>query len=264
MQISCLMNLIEWLKQEGHVQGFLRDLIFVAVVVGGISIISQLALGIWTPMVAVESGSMDPNMKIGDIVVIQGISRTDVVTWNEGEKIDVKTFNNPGDVILYRSYGKEKLTLFDQAAHIFLRRPYPSDKATPVIHRALNWVDEGEPMWDGGPLAPFAGYITKGDNNKEIDQNAGQLIGVVRTEYFKEQLANGNIVEVGNGTYLDHETGYPMITIDDETYVIWGINYRMPVRDDWVIGVARFRIPLIGYVRLLPNIIGNEIKELLS
>jgi len=258
------MKVIEWLKGEGRVPGFLRDLIFVAVVVGTISIISQLALGIWTPMVAVESGSMDPNMKIGDIVVIQGISRTEVATWSEDENTGSTSFNNPGDVILYRPYGKEKLTLFDQAARIFLRRPYPPDKATPVIHRALRWVDEGEPMWEGSPPAPFAGYITKGDNNKEIDQNAGQLVGIIREDYFQEQLAEGNIAEVGEGIYLDHNTGYPLISIDGETYVIWGINYRMPVREDWVIGVAKFRIPLVGYVRLLPNIIGNEIKELLT
>jgi hypothetical protein len=31
-----------------------------------------------------------------------------------------------------------------------------------------------------------------------------------------------------------------------------------------VIGVARFRVPIVGYVRLLPNIIGNEIREILS
>ncbi|MHC1631391.1 MAG: S24/S26 family peptidase [Methanotrichaceae archaeon] len=258
------MKLIEWLKKEGQIQGVLRDLIFVIVVVGTISVISQLTLGIWTPMVAVESGSMHPNMKIGDIVIIEGISKSNVTTWEEGQEINYITFNNPGNVILYRPYGKEKLTLVDQAAHIFLRRPYPPDKATPIIHRALRWVDEGEPMWIEGPAAPFSGYITKGDNNSEIDQKAGQPIGVVRESYFQEELAKGNIVELGNGTYLDHNTGLPFIKNDNETYAAVGINYLMPVREDWVIGTARFRIPLVGYVRLLPSIIGNEIKDLLT
>jgi signal peptidase len=54
------MKLLEWLKGEGQVQGFIRDLIFVAVVVGAISILSQVTLGVWTPMVAVESGSCTP------------------------------------------------------------------------------------------------------------------------------------------------------------------------------------------------------------
>ena len=189
-------------------------------------------------MYLVESGSMYPNLRPLDVVTIEDISTTKVITWEEGEKIGYSSFNDSGDVICYRPYGKEQLSVIDVADHL-VSGVYPPDKATPVIHRAMRWVDEGESMWDGGPLALFAGYVTKGDNNKEIDQNAGQLVGVVRTDYFKEQIANGNIVEVGNGTYLDHETGYPMITIDDETYVIWGINYRMPVRKDWVIGVVR-------------------------
>ena len=258
------MKLLEWLKGEGQVQGFIRDLIFVAAVVGGISILSQVTLGVWTPMVAVESGSMYPNMKVGDIIVIQGASRTEVIPWDEGEAENYTTFNKPGNVILYRPYGKDKLTLADQAAHVLLRRPYPPDKATPVIHRAMRWVDEGEPMWEGGPAAPFAGYITKGDNNSEIDQNAGQLLGVVKESYFNDQMAKGLIEEVGNGTYLDHEFGYVFVRRGGETYVIFGINYLMPVHEDWVIGVARFRIPVVGYVRLLPNIIGNEMRELLS
>jgi signal peptidase len=27
-------------------------------------------------------------------------------------------------------------------------------------------VEEGEPMWKDGPPAPYAGYITKGDNSE--------------------------------------------------------------------------------------------------
>ncbi len=258
------MRLIEWLKGEGACRGFLRDLIFVVLVVGAISAISQITLGVWTPMVAVESGSMDPNMKIGDIVLIQGVSKTDVIAWENGETTGHDTFNNPGDVILYRPYGKEKLTLIDQASHLFLRNPYPPEKATPIIHRALRFVEEGELMWEGGPPAPFSGYITKGDNNTEIDQRAGEILGVVNQKYFHDQQMKGEIISIGKDAYLDKETGLAFIDMDNETYAVWGINYRMPVRDEWVIGVARLRIPLIGYVRLLPSIIGDKIKDLLS
>lgn len=94
--------------------------------------------------------------------------------------------------------------------------------------------------------------------------DAGQLLGVVKDSYFNEQMTRGLIEEVGNGTYSDHELGYTFIRRSDEVYVIFGINYLMPVHEDWVIGVARFRIPVVGYVRLLPNIIGNEMRELLS
>jgi len=69
--------------------------------------------------------------------------------------------------------------------------------------------------------------------------DAGQLLGVVKDSYFNEQMTRGLIEEVGNGTYSDHELGYTFIRRSDEVYVIFGINYLMPVREDWVIGVVR-------------------------
>ncbi|MCK9442603.1 MAG: S26 family signal peptidase, partial [Methanothrix sp.] len=79
------MKIVEWFDNL-PLPGLVKDIIFVVVIVGGISLLSQLALGLWTPMVAVESGSMVPNLNIGDIVVVQGASRTDVIPWDEAEK----------------------------------------------------------------------------------------------------------------------------------------------------------------------------------
>jgi signal peptidase len=257
------MKIIEWLRGEGRLPGLARDLIFVAVVVGIISILSQLTLGLWTPMVAVESGSMEPNLRIGDIVLIQGASRKDVITLQEGEISDYSTFNMPGDVILYRPYGKEKLTLIDQMAHIFLRKPYPLDKATPIIHRALYRVEVGEPMWEDGPPAPFSGYITKGDHNSDIDQRAGWIREVIEDVDLSQHPAQ--IIQVGNRTYVHRDTGLILIGVDNRTsLVVEGISYLTPVREDWVIGAARLRIPLVGYVRLMPNIIAESLKNLLN
>ena len=190
-------------------------------------------------MALMESGSMYPNLRPLDVVTIEDISTTKVITWEEGEMIGYTSFNDSGDIICYRPYGKEQLSAIDFVDHLISGVPYPPDKANPVIHRAMRWVDEGESMWEGGPSAPFAGYITKGDNNSEIDQNAGQLMGVVKESYFNEQMAKGMIEEVGNGTYLDHETGYVFISRENVIYVIFGINYLMPVQEDWIIGVVR-------------------------
>src|SRR5512136_947605 len=123
------MRITEWFDNL-PLPGPVKDIIFVVVVVGGISLISQLLLGLWTPMVAVESGSMVPNLNIGDIVLVQGASRTDVIPWDVAEAKGYRAFNNPGDVILYLPYGKERLGLIDQAKAIF-GIPYPLDKATP-------------------------------------------------------------------------------------------------------------------------------------
>ena len=126
--------------------GLLRDFLFVFTVVVIFASVSKIALGLYTPMVAVESGSMIPHIQIGDIIFIQSIDRTEITTYEDGKKSGYSSFNEYGDVILYKSRGREG--------------------STPIIHRAMYYVEEGEPMWPGGPLAPHAGYITKGDNNK--------------------------------------------------------------------------------------------------
>jgi len=48
----------------------------------------------------------------------------------------------------------------------------------------------------------------------------------------------------------------------NDSYVGEGISYLTPVKDEWVIGVARVRIPIIGYIRLLPNIITDQVNKM--
>ena len=172
----------EFYQSDSTLAGVLRDLISVAKILLVFAILSQIMFGTWAPMRAIESGSMEPHMKKGDIVFIEDISRTSVVTREEGAISGYKTFGDYGNVILYQKYGRTD--------------------ATPIIHRAMYHVEAGEPMWEGGPIAPHAGYITKGDNiktNRQYDQ-------------------------------------YNLCTV--------------PIREEWVIGVARYRIPYAGYVRL--------------
>jgi len=242
-----------------HLPGFVNDIIFVVVVVGAISIISQLALGLWTPMVAVESGSMVPNLNVGDIIVVQGASRTNVLSWEDAEKAGYKAFNLPGDVVLYRPYGKESFNLLDQAL-MLLGFSRSADKATPIIHRALRFVETGEPMWDGGPKAPFGGYITKGDHNGPIDQEAGRILGPANISYL--QSHQDQIKEVGDGIFLDRGTGLILYQTNNGSLVGEGISYLTPVKKEWVIGVARVKIPLVGYIRLLPNYIADQIRRI--
>ena len=254
------MKIGEWFDNL-PLPGFVKDIIFVVVVVGVISIISQLALGLWTPMVAVESGSMVPNLNIGDIIVVQGATRTDVIPWEDAEKSGYKAFNKPGDVILYRPYGKESLNLLDQLKMLLGISP-GNDKATPIIHRALRLVEKGDPMWVGGPAAPFSGYITKGDHNEVIDQEAGQIFGMANISYL--QSHRDQITDLGSGVFLDKGTGVVIYQTANGTFVGEGISYLTPVKEDWVIGVARAKIPIVGYVRLLPNIIMDEIHKALG
>lgn len=162
-----------------------KDVLSVAAVLITFMILSKLIFGLWTPMVAVESGSMEPHMQVGDIIFIKNADRVNIITNEDGKNSSYKSFEEYGNVILYRPYGEEGVT--------------------PIIHRAMYWVEAGEPMWEGGPSAPYAGYITKGDN-------------VVTNQHYDQEGQ---------------------------------ISYLMPVKEEWVIGVAQYRIPYLGYIRLL-------------
>lgn len=126
--------------------GLFRDLLSVLIVFVILSSIFYITLGRFSPAVAVESGSMMPHIRTGDFIFVKSPDRTKIITYNEGKETGYSTFDEYGDVILYKPRGKEGLT--------------------PIIHRAMYYVEEGRPMWSGGPPAPFAGYITKGDNPK--------------------------------------------------------------------------------------------------
>ena len=133
------------------------------------------ATGTWRVGFTTESGSMEPNMHVGDLIFVQAPHRANIVTYEDGKILDYVSFDEYGDVIAYSPNG--------------------CSSATPIIHRAMYWVEEGGEMPDGKP-APHAGYITKGDNNAGFDQ--------------------------------------PMLGVE-------------PVRPEWVVAVARARIPYLGY-----------------
>ena len=175
-------------------------------------------------LVCVDSGSMSPDLNPGDLVVLENTSNI-----------------STGDIILYNEYGYTDIH---------------------ILHRVIDYVQKNEPMWEGGPRAPFAGYITKGDHNEVIDQMAGQTLGMANMSYFDQH--RDDIMRVGDDVYLDKNTGLLLYQTENGTFVGDGISYLTPVKDEWVIGVARVKIPLVGYVRLLPNIISDEIHKIIG
>ncbi len=181
---------------------YARELLSSVAIVAVIGLLLFAISGVWPPMVAVESGSMEPHMQKGDLIFITEPTRfapdaaydgTGVVTYERGEETGYTTFGSYGSVIIYDS---------------------PERPGPPIIHRARFWVQEGENWYAKADKdyvtadncaelsncpAPHAGFITKGDANPEYDQ------------------ANG----------------------------ISG-----PVKPGWITGVARVRIPYLGWVRL--------------
>jgi signal peptidase len=191
---------------------YVRD---VVTSVGAVLLVGLLlfaASGIWPPMVAIESSSMEPNMERGDLVFVMSEDRfvpdaapthddgsTGVVPADRAAEVGYTEFNRPGDVIVYERNGRSS--------------------ATPVIHRAMLWVEADENWYDRADPdavgnaencqalrhcpAPHPGFITKGDNDGT------------------------------NGQY-DQVTGL-----------------SAPVKPAWVIGTAEFRVPYLGQIRLL-------------
>ncbi|KTG27811.1 S26 family signal peptidase [Haloferax profundi] len=157
-------------------------------IVLGILVVGALlfvATGVWPPLVAVESGSMEPTLERGDLVVVTEQGRFTgpaadefgVVTANESE--GYARIGNAGDVVVYAPPGR---------------------RGSPIIHRAVFAVDAGENWYARANEtyvagadscaelrncpAPHAGYITRGDNNDYYDQARG-IAPPVRPQWIR-------------------------------------------------------------------------------
>jgi len=160
--------------------------------------------GVWPPLVAIESASMEPHIDKGDLVFVMEEERFSgenakhgVVTARQASSYD--RFQQPGDVIVYEPNG--------------------SDRRTPIIHRAMFYVEKDEDWYSRADPdaigdadncselancpAPHDGFITKGDNER----------------------SNRNYDQVGNAI-------------------------SPPVKPEWVVGTAEYRVPLLGEIRL--------------
>lgn len=175
----------EWYNETDHWGKQLATDILVAVlIVAVLGSVLFAASGVWPPLVAVESGSMEPNINEGDLVFVVDADRyvhsaataDGIVTADDPG--DHQRFNQPGTVIVFHPDGAE---------------------TTPIIHRAKlavedgeEWVDRADPDALRGESvcaqtaecpAPHAGYITKGDDNAHYDVVQGQS-GVVKPEWI--------------------------------------------------------------------------------
>ncbi|WP_313693103.1 S26 family signal peptidase [Halorarum halobium] len=185
---------------------FVREVLSSALAVALVGLLLFAVAGVWPPMVAVESESMEPHMHPGDLVFMTepdrfapsfAVGDTGVVTAETGATEEFRSFDGYGSVVIYQTP--------ERAAR----------GQSPIIHRAMfhveegeNWYDEANPAYVNGEScqairycpAPHAGFITKGDNNAKYDQ---------------------------------------------------ALDFAGPVRSDWIRGIAQVRIPYLGWVRLV-------------
>jgi len=247
-----------------------RDILWVVAVVGCVALALYLICGTWPAVVTVESGSMEPHMNIGDLVVVVQQDRFGPLqTWEEAKQTGYQKFGDFGDVIIYRPNG-----VTDFWASIGL---LPLSSQHPIIHRAMTWVDAGQPEpsylnpYEGNatpteyiPLATsnsttFGYYIlypansTPPQNISEDSRGIG--FGTENAKYFLPQQYV--MPDQGYIRYSDPTTHGGYITkgdnnpVSDEGFLTVGNNQTIqPVEKDWVVGKALFTIPLIGLLPL--------------
>ncbi|MEZ3142324.1 S26 family signal peptidase [Halobaculum sp. MBLA0143] len=185
----------------GSPEGLARTLLWDAVrVVAAVAVFAaalSLATGVWPPLVAVESGSMEPALSAGDLVIVTEPGRfaaaaataDGVVTARQGRDRGHRSFGAPGSVVVYSPPGRT---------------------GPPVVHRVQfrvaageNWYDRADPSAvtaeDCAELrhcpAPHDGFVTKGDDNRRYDQATG-LAPPVRASWLRG-VARGSVPYLG-------------------------------------------------------------------
>jgi signal peptidase len=204
MNLEALKQLPPWARELGSALA----------VVSAVFMLTWAYTGNWPPMVVIESGSMEHDdnplypepgfthigaIDTGDLVLVKSAERSDIVTYLAGKQQGYERYGDYGDVIIYYKNGLRGVcsagASLDEAE--CNRQDGEWTPATPVIHRAMAWVevrDNGSyylPEVDmefangklvlaeiglppGAPLTGItqSGYITKGDStgNRHPDQ----------------------------------------------------------------------------------------------
>jgi signal peptidase len=164
----------------------LRDALGTVLLLSLVGLVLFSLSGLWPPLVAIESGSMEPEMSRGDMVFIAEEHRyaedyahadTGVVTVTIGATELHREFGGSGDVIVYRPNGHTDRTPIIHRAHFW-------------VNGSENWYSKANPAFIEGNNctaipncpAPHEGFITKGDANAHYDQVIGHS-GPVRPEW---------------------------------------------------------------------------------
>ncbi len=221
---------------------FARDAGVALAVVAAILIGMFAYTGLWPPLVVVESNSMmhgpDNTSHIGaidtgDLVLVKKIGEaSDVKTYMDGYSSGYKTYGDFGDVVIYRRAG--------------------SDATTPIIHRALIYLQANS---DGQSYsAPSLQNIPKGKWVTGDLQNEWDNITSTLTIFGIGYNSNTVPIDITDLLQDGHaESGF--ITKGDHNQQIdtpyWGpsLGYQ-PIDVSWIVGKARGEIPWFGLLKL--------------
>ena len=266
-----LMALIRQFRDSEHwAVSLARDILWLVAVVGGIALTLYLVCGTWPAVVTIESTSMVPHMNVGDLVVVVDKDRFgELQTWEEGKATGYEKFGDYGDVIIYRPNGIQDF--WSTIGVLPLSNPHP------IIHRAMAWVDEGQPEpfyinTNRGEVTPaeylplhagnatIGGYtvLYTGTTAPSANLSTGSNDLIMTTPDGKYVIPSVYLVPgAGYIRYLNTTTHGGYITkgdnniASDQSYLsISGAGTIEPVKEEWVVGKSLFVIPLVGLLPL--------------
>ena len=208
--------------------------------------------GNWPSMMIVESDSMQHSddeaflgvMDTGDMVLIKSIEdKDDIVSYMKGKRTGHETYDEYGDVLIYRKNGFKD--------------------TTPVIHRAIIWLEYNETSHsfdlpelkhhDSGEDEEW--YVVGGEDRwynltgtvvlREIGYDhedvSINLNGILNDFYFRSAEPHSGFVTLGDHNRGAYDQG--RLTDGHEGYV-------RPVKLSWIEGKARGELPGLGLTYL--------------
>ena len=220
--------------------GILLAMVILALVLGGLFLYSNT----WPPLSVVESQSMQHDaytsyigvIDTGDMVVIRESNGLDVVTYVEGAQTGYSRFGGFGDVIIFMPSG--------------------DDTVTPIIHRAIIWLDKNTSGgWDAPSLEDYQGNwaVSSGDGWRGM---TGTLIlhgiGYANVSVIIElddMNPHSGYVTMGDFNWRYVPGPVPRIGLIDQSE--HGRSAYDLVSTDWVKSKAMVEIPWLGSIKLL-------------
>jgi len=216
--------------------------VIVALVVVGVIILGLWAYsGIWPPLVVIESPSMQHSstrsyigvIDTGDLVIVKKVPGSDSIRpYLESLPSGYQTYSEYGDVVIYHPLGNEGIT--------------------PIIHRALCWVDYN--VTGGGYDVP--GLQDVPSSMWTVSSGPKVWYNIHSTLTLNGIGYNSVPVIIDFAIIKSHSGASPQggfITLGDNNH---GIVDQMtsicpqPVQGAWVEGVARGEIPWFGLLKL--------------
>jgi signal peptidase len=224
-------------KRHSGVVLFLRDAGVAALIVALILLAMFAFTGKWPPLVVVESNSMmhsEPDKDVshigiidtGDLVLVKKVDATaDVETYVDGYLSGHRTYGDYGDVVIYRPFGESGRTPIIHRAMVYLE--VNEDRSS---YRVTALQDMPADKWGTTDSADTWDYLTSTLTIKDVGYTGGSV--VIDIQHLSHPFTSGYVTKGDHNSQVDQFYG------------------SSPVQLGWVVGKARGEIPWFGLLKL--------------